>query len=138
MVVCKAAKYLNAPSTRSQAVNRVVVTNGSLFTEAETELMGNETGKPDFSDVRSEVRSQAAQMPPAAKADFSDVQSHVSSTLDENTNYIVKKGDNLSKIARHFYGNANAWKSIFEANRDQLADPDHIQPGQILKMPPKP
>lgn len=100
--------------------------------------MGNETGKPDFSDVRSEVRSQAASMPPAAKADFSDVQSHVSSTADETTIYEVVAGDSLSKIARHFYGNGNAWKPIFDANRDQLTDPDHIKAGQMLKIPAKP
>ena len=100
--------------------------------------MGNDTGKPDFSDVRGEVRHQAAQMPPAAKADFSDVQSHVSSTADETTIYEVRAGDSLSQIARHFYANGNAWKPIFEANRDQLTDPDHIKPGQMLKIPIRP
>ena len=100
--------------------------------------MGNDTGKPDFSDVRGEVRHQAAQMPPAAKADFSDVQSHVSSTADETTIYEVRAGDSLSQVARHFYGNGNAWKPIFEANRDQLTDPDHIKPGQMLKIPTRP
>lgn len=100
--------------------------------------MSTETGKPDFSDVRSEVRSQAAQMPPAAKADFSDVQSHVSSTADETTIYEVRAGDSLSVIAKRLYGNGNSWKSIFEANRDQLTDPDHIKPGQMLKIPAKP
>lgn len=99
--------------------------------------MGNETGKPDFSDVQGGVKSTAADMPPAAKADFSDVQSHVSSTADETTIYTVVAGDNLSKIAKHFYGNANAWKQIFEANRDQLTDPDRIKPGQMLKIPAK-
>ena len=99
--------------------------------------MGRDTDKPDFSDVQGGVKSTAAAMPPAAKADFSDVQSHVSSTADEATIYTVAAGDNLSKIAKHFYGNANAWKSIFDANRDQLSDPDRIRPGQILKIPSK-
>lgn len=99
--------------------------------------MGTETGRPEFSDVRSEVRSQAASMSPAAKADFSDVHSHVSSTADQSTIYEVAAGDSLSTIARHFYGNGNAWEPIFEANRDQLTDPDHITPGQMLKVPAK-
>jgi nucleoid-associated protein YgaU len=98
--------------------------------------MGNETSKPDFSDVQGGVKSTAA-MPPAARADFSDVQSHVSSTADEGTIYTVAAGDNLSKIAKHFYGDANAWKRIFDANRDQLTDPDRIRPGQMLKIPAK-
>ena len=44
-------------------------------------------------------------------------------------------GDNLSKIAKKFYGDSNKWKRIFEANRDILKDPDKIRPGQVLKIP---
>jgi nucleoid-associated protein YgaU len=97
--------------------------------------MSSDTSKPDFSDVQSRVTSAASAAP--AKADFSDVQSRVSSTADEAMIYTVVAGDNLSKIAKRFYGNANAWKSIFDANRDQLSDPDRIRPGQILKIPSK-
>lgn len=49
--------------------------------------------------------------------------------------YTVKSGDTLSKIAKEFYGDANAYHKIFEANRDQLNDPNKIQPGQTLKIP---
>jgi len=49
----------------------------------------------------------------------------------------VQKGDSLSKIAKQHLGDANAWKKIFEANRDVLDDPDKIFPGQMLKLPPK-
>ena len=49
--------------------------------------------------------------------------------------YTVKPGDTLSKIAKEHLGNANAYMQIFEANKDQLKDPDKIQPGQVLKMP---
>ena len=49
--------------------------------------------------------------------------------------YTVKAGDTLSKIAKEQLGNANAYMKIFEANKDQLSDPDKIKPGQVLKMP---
>jgi nucleoid-associated protein YgaU len=49
--------------------------------------------------------------------------------------YTVKAGDTLSKIAKEHLGNANAYMKIFEANRDQLSDPDKIKPGQVLKIP---
>lgn len=49
--------------------------------------------------------------------------------------YTVVSGDNLSKIAKHFYGNANAWHKIFDANRDQISNPDLIKPGQVLRIP---
>jgi nucleoid-associated protein YgaU len=51
------------------------------------------------------------------------------------TTYTVKAGDTLSKIAKEHLGNANSYMAIFEANRDQLTDPDKIKPGQVLKIP---
>ncbi|MEO5896871.1 MAG: LysM peptidoglycan-binding domain-containing protein [Vicinamibacterales bacterium] len=49
--------------------------------------------------------------------------------------YTVKAGDTLSAIAKEHLGNASAYTKIFEANRDQLTDPDKIKPGQVLKIP---
>jgi nucleoid-associated protein YgaU len=51
--------------------------------------------------------------------------------------YAVVKGDTLSKIAKEFYGNANEYMRIFEANKPMLAHPDKIYPGQNLRIPPK-
>lgn len=99
--------------------------------------------KPDFSNVKGSVQS-TEQIKPTA--DFSNVQSKVSSTeqivggsggggggLEQS--YTVANGDTLSHIAKHFYGKASRWHAIFEANRDQLDDPDKIFPGQVLKIP---
>lgn len=72
--------------------------------------------------------------------DFSDVQSGASSTAPDAEvyqTYVVVPGDSLSKIAKHVYGDANAWRRIFEANSDTLDDPDKIFPGQKLKIPPQ-
>jgi nucleoid-associated protein YgaU len=49
--------------------------------------------------------------------------------------YTVKAGDTLSAIAKAELGSASAYTKIFEANRDQLSDPDKIKPGQVLKIP---
>ena len=49
--------------------------------------------------------------------------------------YTVKSGDTLSGIAKQHLGDANAYMKIYEANRDQLSDPDEIKPGQVLKLP---
>jgi len=68
--------------------------------------------------------------------DFSDVEMGSSSTLPTpDQTYTVVSGDSLSKIAKHFYGEAHKWRQIFDANRDILDDPDEIQPGQTLKIP---
>lgn len=49
--------------------------------------------------------------------------------------YKVQPGDTLSKIAEKFYGNANEYSRIFEANRDRLQSADKIQAGQELVIP---
>lgn len=49
--------------------------------------------------------------------------------------YTVKSGDTLSKIAKEHLGDANAYMKIFNANKDQLSNPDQIKPGQVLKIP---
>ena len=49
--------------------------------------------------------------------------------------HVVKKGDSLSRIAEQFYGDKMMYPKIFEANRDQLEDPDKIKPGQKLRIP---
>jgi nucleoid-associated protein YgaU len=89
--------------------------------------------KPDFSNVESGSSSTA---PSAPNADFGNVQSGVASTAPSAPQtYTVNKGDTLSKIAKEFYGSANRWHEIYDANRDQISNPDLIQPGQVLKIP---
>jgi nucleoid-associated protein YgaU len=50
--------------------------------------------------------------------------------------YTVVKGDNLSKISKQVYGDANKYTKIFEANKPMLKSPDLIYPGQVLRIPP--
>jgi nucleoid-associated protein YgaU len=51
--------------------------------------------------------------------------------------YTVASGDTLSKIAKQFYGDANKYPAIFEANKPMLKSPDRIYPGQNLRIPPQ-
>jgi nucleoid-associated protein YgaU len=68
----------------------------------------------------SEVKIDKLQAPPVqAKVEY----------------YIIKKGDTLSAIAKHFYGKANDYPKIFEANREVIKDPDLIFPGQKIRIP---
>ena len=74
--------------------------------------------------------------------DFSGVTGGASSTAKSTAvvyeTYTVKPGDSLSKIAKNKYGNANLWKTIYEANKDRIKNPDLIQVGWELKIPAKP
>ena len=68
----------------------------------------------------SEVKIDKLQAPPVqAKVEY----------------YIIKKGDTLSAIAKHFYGKANDYPKIFEANREVIKNPDLIFPGQKIRIP---
>ena len=49
--------------------------------------------------------------------------------------YTVVSGDTLSKISKEFYGDANKYNTIFEANKPMLSHPDKIYPGQVLRIP---
>jgi nucleoid-associated protein YgaU len=55
---------------------------------------------------------------------------------DESQYHEVVSGDTLSKIAKTFYGDANKYPVIFEANKPMLSHPDKIYPGQLLRIPP--
>jgi nucleoid-associated protein YgaU len=59
----------------------------------------------------------------------------VAEPADESQYHTVVRGDTLSAIAKKFYGNANAYNKIFEANTPMLGHPDKIYPGQLLRIP---
>ena len=84
---------------------------------------------PTFSDLTADISVDASLPQPAAAAPAAP-----SAGSAERT-YTVKSGDTLSKIAKEFYGNANEYNKIFEANKDQLSSPDRINVGQELKIP---
>ena len=49
--------------------------------------------------------------------------------------YAIQKGDTLSAIAKKYYGNANDYPRIFEANREVIKDANLIFPGQKIRIP---
>lgn len=59
----------------------------------------------------------------------------VSDPVGESQFHDVVRGDNLSAIAKEYYGNANKYPVIFEANKPMLSHPDKIYPGQKLRIP---
>ena len=49
--------------------------------------------------------------------------------------HTVQSGESLSKISKQYYKDANQYMKIFNANKDQLTNPDMINVGQVLKIP---
>ena len=66
-----------------------------------------------------------------------DDQMSVAQAADPSRFHTVAKGDTLSAIAKTYYGNANKYPQIFEANKPMLSHPDKIYPGQVLRIPPE-
>jgi LysM repeat protein len=77
---------------------------------------------PTFGDLTCDIGIDPSMAPPKP-------------AVPEAKTYTVQPGDTLSKIAKDFLGNANAYMKIFEANKDQLSDPNKIRVGQVLKIP---
>ena len=66
----------------------------------------------------------------------SDIKANISVADDSVYHrHTVKSGESLSKIAKHYYGDAMKYNKIFEANTDQLKNPDVIHPDQVLVIP---
>ncbi|HEY7211235.1 MAG TPA: LysM peptidoglycan-binding domain-containing protein [Bryobacteraceae bacterium] len=84
---------------------------------------------PGYKDLTCDLTVDPSIAPPQAQAATAGGGSVSSRT------YKVAPGDTLSKIAKEFYGNANDYNRIFEANRDKLSDPNKIQVGQELVIP---
>ena len=77
------------------------------------------------------LRNRAWDEIKKADPSFTDLQHDI--TVGSGTMYIVKSGDNLSNISKSFYGNANDYTKIAQANN--ISNPDKIQVGQQLRIP---
>ena len=105
-------------------------------------IFDNDDDKQKQQGAANRPTTPAAAPAPRAessRADFSNVQSASSTTADHTATakrtYTVKSGDSLSKIAQSQLGDGAKWKALYEANRDQISDPDLIHPGQVLNLP---
>ena len=94
----------------------------------------NDNPNADFSDVGG-GSTPGGSSHTGGPADFSDVSAGSSSAVTGGTTYTVKKGDSLSKIAKHFYGDAGQWKKIHAANSEKIPNPDLIHPGLQITIP---
>ena len=103
--------------------------NGTVATQGEKNKIWDAIKTiPEWqNEVMADIRVTGGDASPTAPA--------AASAPAAAKTYTVKPGDTLSKIAKEHLGNANAYMKIFEANKDQLTDPDKIKPGQVLRMP---
>lgn len=85
--------------------------------------LGEEQIQPVAKQVPS-LGTKGALPPPQARAEQTGPQY-----------YIVKPGDTLARIAEQFYNNGLRWNRIYEANKDQVKNPNYIFIGMKLTIP---
>lgn len=92
------------------------------------------TGTASSEEVKRSIWAAYEKVDPDMRAGDMVLDISVTPTAGQQT-YTVKSGDSLSKIAGNY--NGITWQQIFEANKDQISNPDLIHPGQVLKIPSK-
>src|SRR5262247_2447930 len=128
----KYQSVLNAIEQQNVRLQNLHVENDKLFIrgtapseQAKSEVWDQiKLVDPNYSDLTADI---TVEQPRAAA---------VGGAQAGHQTYTVKSGDTLSKISLLFYGSANEYMRIFYANRDKLSDPDKIQTGQQLVIPP--
>lgn len=97
---------------------------------------GDEKASPQVNKTQPSIKPNVqAQAQPAKVASPAPAATPQTGSAAKFEMYTVKEGDWLSKIAGRYYGDVHKWDRIFQANRDQITDPDKIRPGQIIKIP---
>src|SRR5215469_6165829 len=81
---------------------------------------------PTYSDLIADITVNAS----AQAAPRTQTAGASASGGESTRTYTVQAGDTLSKISKQFYGNANDYMKIFNANKDRLHNPNEIRPGQ--------
>jgi nucleoid-associated protein YgaU len=134
--------HLSGRVRDAETREKIVLAIGNTEGVGKVDDGGLQGGEPGFS-LAGAVASMAHLPPGAASTEAAETAVHAAAPRPEqrgpggSTFYTVQKGDTLSAIAKRYYGSANAYMAIFEANVPMLDDPDRIYPGQVLRIPPR-
>ncbi len=107
------------------------IENLEVKKEGETVIL---KGVANNSEDASKAALIAGNIKGVSKVVFDELSVKDESRVEEEI-YTIKSGDNLSKIAKKFYGDANKYMTIFEANREVIKNPDKIYVGQTIRIP---
>lgn len=127
----KYASVLNIIQQQGVRLEHVHIQDNKLFIQGQAP---SEEVKNKVWDQIKLVDSSYSDLTADITVDPNAPQASTASSTQEQT-YVVKPGDSLSKISQELYGSANRYMDIFNANKDQLSDPNKIQAGQTLRIP---
>ena len=81
------------------------------------------------------TRKEERQISREEKKQSQQTSQKIEVKRDVPPTYTVQPGDTLSNISRKVYGKKNRWRDIYKANRDRMATPESLKPGQTLRIP---
>jgi nucleoid-associated protein YgaU len=119
---------------RIQAVEKAQTTAEAKVKEVQTALVAAES-RAKQAEAKVTVAEKAKTQLQAEVDRLKKQLEETEKKLAEVRTYVVKSGDSLSKIAQQVYGDMNRWGEIFEANKDQIKDPNVISVGMKLRLP---
>lgn len=126
----KYQSVLNLMEQKHVQLQNLHVDNGKLV------IRGHAKTKQDANQVWNQIKLVDSNYTADLMAEFAyDADAPAATATPAARTHTVAKGETLSAIAKTYYGKASDYPRIFEANRDQLSDPDVIKPGQVLKIP---
>lgn len=114
---------LTADPQALDAHNRSVMNRVTASSSAPTDL------------AKAVLASQKALQAPPNDAITTALKAEAAVRESEGKTYLVRQGDTLWAIAQQIYGDPYQYKRLFEANPRVLAAPEHIFPGQLLRVP---
>lgn len=136
-VAAQAAADSEALNTKAAAAIKTYVETQNLGLTGLAVAFDGATGKVTLSgSAPSQEAAEKAVLAAGNVTGVSDVENKLQFPAETEARYHdVVSGDNLSKIAKHYYGDANQYMKIFEANKPMLSHPDKIYVGQKLRIP---
>lgn len=120
-------------NARVEAGDTVTLTGHAADLETKTQIMSAFNAAVETKNTLNQIAIDKP-MPQAAGTSFSSTPIGMTAASEHRMHDVVS-GDTLSALAKRYYGDASKYNRIFEANRDQLSDPDKIKVGQKLKIP---
>jgi nucleoid-associated protein YgaU len=114
-------------------VDNKLVGSANTGADGRWTLKPTERVEPGEHDIRVDKVTEAGKV--LARIELPFVRAKPFSGLPDQTLVIIQPGNNLWRIASRVYGNGLRYTDIFQANADQIRNPDLIYPGQVFGLP---
>ncbi len=101
--------------------------------QSEPAIEATETAEVEPAEIK--VEETVEEVAEAAVEETTEQATEEKAVIKTGSSVIIRRGDNLWTVASRNYGEGIRYTTIFDANRDQVRNPDLIFPGQVLKVP---